>query len=154
MSKFAIVKKLSVKSILGKKPKPPEEGKTEWLCQIVGVATGVKTGNSNFGDWTALTGSFQGSNMETGVITRSGVCFLPDVALNLITPGLMQKETKGIEFAFNIGIKFDDDSTTKYVYVVEPIFEASENDPLEMLTKKLQKPAVEKADQTEHKKRA
>jgi len=154
MAKFAIVKKLSVKNIMGKKPKAPEEGKTEWLCQIVGVAQGIKTGRSDFGDWTALTGAFQGSNMETGVVTRSGVCFLPDVALNLITPGLMQKETKGIEFAFNIGVKADEDSTTGYVYVCEPIFDAAENDPLEMLTKKLPAPKGDKVAQIEHKKKA
>jgi hypothetical protein len=149
-NKIPIVKKLSIKTILGRKPKAPAEGKIDWLCQIIGVATGVKTGNSNFGDWTALMGSFQGLNMETGDISRSGQCFLPDVALNLITAALLNKDARGIEFAFNIGVKEDSKSTTGYVYVCEPVLEASENDPLEMLTKKL--PGKEKVAQLEKKK--
>lgn len=152
--KFAIVKKLSIKGILGRKPKVPEDGKVNWLVQFIGVATGMKTGSSNFGEWTALTGSFQGVNMETGDVMRSGMCFMPDVALNLITPALGQKDTKGIEFAFNIGVKADEKSTIGYVYVAEPVLEASENDPLEMLTKKLGASKMEKPAAIENKPQA
>lgn len=138
-TKFAIVSKISMKILLGKRPRAPEGTEPVYLAQMVGVATNIKTGTSNFGDWTALLGSFQATVMETGVTVRSGQMFLPDVALNLILPALKDANNKGVEFAFNIGVKADEASKTGYIYVAEPIFEASENDPLEMITKKLTK---------------
>ena len=122
--------------------------------QVMGVATGIKTGESDKGPWTALLGSFQAINMETGDTYRSGVCFLPNIMLNLVTPRLLEKESKAVEFAFNIGVKADEKSATGYVYIAEPIFETAENDPLEMLTKKLPAPKGDKAAQIEHKKKA
>jgi len=138
-TKIALVGKISVKSMLGGKPKAPETDKPEYLVQMVGIATSIKTGTSNFGDWTALLGSFQATNMETGETVRSGMLFMPDVALNLIIPSLNNKDNKGVEFGFNIGVKKDAASSVGYIYVAEPIFDAAENDPLEMITKKLPK---------------
>lgn len=151
-TKFTLLSKLSMKSVLGK-IKIPDDGEVI-LAQIMGVATGIKTGESDKGPWTALLGSFQGINMETGSIYRSGVCFLPNIVMNLLLPKLLEKDSKAIEFAFNIGIKSDDKSATKYVYIAEPIFDTAENDPLEMLTKKLPKTEIASTKAIEHKKRA
>lgn len=149
-SKFTILSKISVKSVLGHKVKTPE--KSEMLIQVMGVATGIKTGESDKGPWTALLGSFQAINMQSGNVYRSGVCFLPNIVLNLILPKLLEKESKSIEFAFNIGVAPDEESAVGYVFIAEPIFDAAENDPLEMLTKKL--PAPKKnPEQSEHKKK-
>lgn len=151
-TKFTMISKISAKSVIGK-IKAPDSGQ-HFIMQVMGIATGTKTGESDKGPWTALLGSFQAINMETGNVYRSGVCFLPNIVLNMILPKLLEKDSKAVEFAFNIGIKADEDSVTGYVYIAEPIFEAAENDPLEMLTKKLPKTSGEKVSQIEHKKKA
>lgn len=53
-----IAKKLSTKAIIGGKPKIPEAGQVNWLYKVVGIASTIKTGVSNFGEWTALMGQF------------------------------------------------------------------------------------------------
>jgi len=65
------VTKMSVNSIAGKRAM----GK---ICVILGKATGIKTGEDANGKvWEALTGTFQGHNLQTGEVFRSGKLFLP-----------------------------------------------------------------------------
>ena len=48
------------------------------LARIYGVATGVKIKTDTKGDtFEAITGTFEGVNLETGEIFRSGLLFLP-----------------------------------------------------------------------------
>lgn len=144
MSNVQIVAKLSAKKVCGKIKKP--EKKTV-LMQIFGVATGTKSGESNFGGWVALTGQFRATNLETGEIYQSGICYLPNTALNLIIPMLAKDGVDGLEFAFNIGV-IPADNAFGYEYYVEPMLEPKENDPLEMLAKRVSQvalPAPEKA---------
>lgn len=149
MAKSApIVRKLSIKIMLGKKPRPPtaEEIKAnpekypEGIKNVVrfyGVATGTRTGVSDKGEWCALLGSFKAINLETGEEKRSGTCFIPGVALDLITPQLAPGKANAVEFGFDIGVKEDEDSATGYVYTAAPCMEVAENDPLELLTKRI-----------------
>lgn len=133
MSNVEILTKLSVKKVLGKIENVTEK---KILMQVFGVATGVKTGDSNYGPWEALTGQFRAINLETGQIYQSGICFLPQVALNLITHRVKEDSVNGVEFAFNIGV-VPADNKAGYEYSCEPLIEASENDPLEVLQKKM-----------------
>ena len=138
MSKVTIVSKLSVKKICGKIKKP--EGKV-MLMQVFGIATGTKSDESNFGPWTALLGQFRAVNLESGELFQSGVCFLPNTGLNLITPLLKKDGTDGIEFALNIGV-IPAENSVGYEYYVEPVIESQENDPLEILSKKVNQAAL------------
>lgn len=147
MSKVTIVSKLSAKKILGKVKKP--ESKT-MLMQVFGVATGTKTGESNYGQWVALTGQFRAIDLTDGAMYQSGVCFLPKSGLEMITPFLKKEGIDGIEFALNIGV-VPADNSVGYEYIVEPVLEAKENDPLEILTKKVTQAALP-APEKEHKK--
>lgn len=49
------------------------------LCVIFGQATGIKQGEdtSRGQIWSALVGSFEGVNLQTGEVFRSGKLFLP-----------------------------------------------------------------------------
>lgn len=139
-----IVSKLSAKKVCGKVSKP--EGKTP-LLQVFGIATGIKTGESNFGPWTALTGAFRATRIKDGEIFQSGTCFLPKMGTEMIAPMLKKEGVDGLEFAFNIGV-VPSDNAIGYEYYVEPMLEAKENDPLEMLAKRVLQaalPAPEKA---------
>lgn len=135
-TKYELFKKISVKTICGK-PKAPEPGKVKWLMEVFGVASGIKKGETDKGPWYAFTGAFQAMNMDTGQIARSGVLFLPDVAGNLLLGELDREENKAVEFAFRIGVRGDEDSVTGYVYVAEPLMPVAENDPIELLSRKI-----------------
>lgn len=134
MSTVQIVTKLSAKKIVGKVKRP--EAKTP-LYQVFGIATGIKTGESNFGPWTALTGQFRAVKLDDGQTFQSGVCYLPKMGTDLITPMLNKEGVDGLEFALNIGV-VPSENQIGYEYYVEPVLEAKENDPLEALQKKVQ----------------
>jgi hypothetical protein len=140
---ITLVTKLSMKTVCNGSPDAPKKDEPpKKLARFYGIATGVKTGESAMGPWTALLGSFRGINFDTGEMFQSGKCFLPNVALNMITPQLLKSENQGVSFAFDISVRRDETSATKYIYTADPIMDAEESDPLEMLTKKINSPAL------------
>jgi len=129
-------KKLSTKKIVGKVlVRELEEGDND-LYEIVGIASGIKTGSTDYGEYAGLTGNFAARNIKTGESFRSGVAFLPDVANDPII-GQLQAGASAVEFGWIIGVKTDDESTVGYVYYARPLIEADENDPLELLAAKM-----------------
>lgn len=137
-----IVKKLSMKVLLGGRPKIPENDTPVYLAKVIGIASGIQSGESNYGTWRALVGQFIAEaysveNPGSVVRFRTGKAFLPDVALDLIAPAVMNAgKGEQIQFAFDIGVQKDDSSATGYVYVAKSLIEPEENDPLEMLSAK------------------
>lgn len=144
-----IVNKLSAKKVCGTLSKP--EKKTA-ILQVFGIATGIKTGESQFGPWTALTGAFRATRHVDGEVFQSGTCYLPAMGTEMIVPMLKKEGVDGLEFAFNIGI-VPSDKPIGYEYYVEPMLEAKENDPLELLAKRVSQAALPapSADQSERK---
>lgn len=147
--KEIILSKISPKTVnSGKKQKHPEENDpVKWIYRIVGIANGIRSDEGAYGPWIALEGTFQAMRFEDGQIFRSGQCFLPQIALNLVLPVL--KSNSAVEFAFNVGIQFSD-SQIGYEYTVEPLIDTEENDPINVLIKKI--PNENKVAQLEHKK--
>lgn len=133
-----IVSKLSAKKVCGKIKVPSEK---TVLMQVFGIATGIKTGESNFGPWTALTGAFRAKRISDGEIYQSGACFLPKMGTELISGMLKKDGVDGLEFAFMIGV-VPSDASIGYEYYVEPMLESKENDPLEMLAKRVDQAAL------------
>lgn len=133
MSNITIVTKISVKKILGK-IKPPTE-KT-YLMQVFGIANGTKTGTSQYGEYTALTGQFRAIKLDTGEVYGGGQCYLPNIALNLVLPAMKGEGTNGVEFAFNIGV-YPAENAFGYEYCCDPLMVTSDTDPLEILQKRL-----------------
>lgn len=154
-----IVKKISIKTLLGGKPsaRMVPDGQTEKvLARIWGIASGLKSGVSDYGDWTALTGDFKASNLKDGgEVVRSGVAFVPDVLLQMIQPRVEQGQT--VEFAFDVLIKPDESSATGYVYNVRPVIDMPLGDVMERLEAQiaalaLPTPAPETPQKETHKK--
>lgn len=137
-------KKLSTAKIVGKiSARSVKVDESKDLYNIVGIASGTKSDISDFGPWTALTGNFAAVNLETSEQFRSGVAFLPDVALDPIL-GQLGAGAPAVEFGWVIGIQGDEDVQCGYTYYARPLVEANENDPLERLTSKmLATPALE-----------
>lgn len=152
-------KKISVSKVIGGKPKIAKiveffkENTTAAvmpLCRMYGTATGTKEGVSDFGEWRALTGQFRGVNIADGETFDSGVCFLPDVAQDMVL-GALNGGAQAVDFAFDIGVVLDEESATGYVYRASPVIQ-EENNPIARLEEKMAKmlalaaPADEKKD--------
>lgn len=142
-----LLSKLSLKEVYGAvKIKELHAGKTPVnLMRVIGLASGVKTGQSTFGDWLAFTGNFKAINLETNEEFRAGKCFLPNIASNLIE-GALQNAEGDVQFAFDVGVKpvLDRQNKESYEYTVTPLIEAADNDPLTELENKVKgAPAIE-----------
>ena len=142
-NKIALIKKISINKVIGGKPKIAEiakyfadhpEEKALYLARFFGAANGTKTGISDFGEWSCLTGQFRAINVQTGETFDSGICFLPDVAQDLVLGAL--NGSNAVDFAFDIGVVLDDSSATGYVYIATPLVQ-EENNPISRMQEKL-----------------
>lgn len=112
-----------------------DKEKSHPVMRVVGICTGAKVGEGKegFKDWKALTGNFEATDVRTGEVYRSGVCFMPEFAVEIVA-GQLNDEVTSVRFAFDIGVHYDKDSATSYVYDVTPLMEADpETDPLAKL---------------------
>lgn len=131
-----LVKKISVKTVFGNIDVRKLSDSPIAIMRIIGVATKIKSGESEFGQWTAFLGQFKATNLQTNEVFASGKCFLPPQASEILE-GQFDDEHSRIEFAFDISAKYSEDSTVKYEYIVEPLFKPAENDPIALLESKL-----------------
>lgn len=103
--------------------------------QFIGRASGIKQGETDFGVWNALTGNFRGISPD-GEVMDSGVCFLPDVAFDMIK-GQLDGGAIAVDFAFAITAALDDTSPVGFSYRATPLMDSEETDPVLMLQQKL-----------------
>lgn len=134
-----VISKMSVKA-LGCNPravaaKPEGDNTPVRLCQIYGTADGIKTGESAAGVWTCLTGNFEGRNIDTGAIFKSGKLFLPGGIQEIVENGLKGTEGKEdavVQFALEIrAVKAS--NPIGYSYQAVPLVQPAAADPLQML---------------------
>lgn len=144
-AKLQLVKKLSLKSIIGKPDIKAlhEGGKEIEVFNVGGACTGIKTGNSTYGDWTAFTGTFGAIRLSDGMVFRGVQLFLPEVAEGFVLPAVYAAEGHPVEFAFIIGVKpaKKQDGSDSYEYTVKPIQAAEVSDPLDAMMGLLRKHA-------------
>jgi len=131
-----LLKKLSVKGICGD-IKAPAPGESRELAVIMGFARSSEIKKTTFGDSVGFHGDFKGIDTSTGEEFRSGTCYLPDVASDLLENALDASEGGAVSFGFRIGIVGVKGRTEgeigKYEYRCVPLMEAAENDPLTAL---------------------
>ena len=103
------VKKLSIASIHGPLTKEEKEtikaGDSIFVGRFFGVATGSKTGTSQYGPWTSLTGSFAGINSD-GEEFRAAQCLLPLGIPETIAAQLAQDSVSEVHFSVDIFAKY------------------------------------------------
>ena len=149
----ALLKKISVKNIVGTMP-APKVGEEIALCVIMGYAKSYAVKQTTYGDCTAFSGDFKGIDVETGEDFRSGMCYLPDVASDLLKNAL-DANPGIIEFGFDIsvvGVKGRTEGEQgKYEYRCRPLMKAAENDPMLALENKLAESAKEKVSEVQAK---
>lgn len=139
-----LLAKISYKTVCGKvnRRELPEDKSPLHVMRIMGQATKTVTGNTDFGAFVGFMGNFEATNVRTGEIFRSGKCFLPPVATNLLEGAVAGANGAPVMFAFDIGVKEDDESSVGYVYTATPILDAGEADPIEQMKKTINAPAL------------
>lgn len=140
----SLIKKISPKTVVGDVT-PPE--KPTALFTVIGIASGIKSGPSPYGEYVALTGQFEAMNLETGEQYVAPICFLPDPLQGMIVAQLRTPDENGkmvtVQFGVEVGVRAAK-SATGYEYTVRELVEADRNDPLADLRKAL--PALPKPD--------
>ena len=164
-----MLKKLGAKQIVGNVKKAisdfcANDGDKVSLYTIIGIANGVKTGTSNYGDWIAFQGKFEASNHVDGLSYASNQAFIVEPLQSMLVDALQNSDE--IRFAITVDAKRRDDLNQGYEYLVTPHIQAKENDPLEDLrasipaiaapvkVAELSAPEVEKAAQAPAKAKA
>ena len=135
-----LIKKITARDVMGDMKKFMREqgaGKSDGdeipLFTIIGQVIGHQTGNSSYGDWIKLKGRFRATNKVTNEVYNSSVAMLPDECVDPILAALTLDDVASVDMAFDISSKIDDSTAVGYVYVVKPLMEPSEDDPLERL---------------------
>lgn len=129
VTEITTVKKLTTKIIVGKKIGKVEARTT--LYSVIGVATGLKTGESNYGAWTALVGRFEAERTQDGELFAAPLLLLPDEATALPLINAV-KIHEGVEFALIVSVE-PTLSAPGYVYDVTSVVSPRRNDMLAIL---------------------
>jgi hypothetical protein len=128
-----MLKKLGAKQIVGNVKQAVKDfcvndGDKVSLYTIFGVANGVKTGTSNYGDWTAFQGKFEATNYVDGQSYASNQAFIVEPLQSMLLGALESSDE--VQFAITVDVKRRDDLNQGYEYLVTPHLQAQENDPL------------------------
>lgn len=115
-----LLRKLSPRTIMEANIEVPK--KHIPLYTVYGIATGVRSGDSAYGTWTALTGNFEAVRASDGQVFQGPQCFLPEPGLSMITSALDKGDTEGVQFALVIGVKPSaKEPDKKYEYTTQPV---------------------------------
>lgn len=125
-----IVSKLTLKTI-GAQPKPHSVKENTALASVYGRVRGKKVGQSTFGDFIKFEGEFEGVNIATGEVFRSGALILPKVLESLLAGAVDGENT--VDFAVEIWAKPSEKGNTGYEYGVKPLIEPAASDELAAL---------------------
>jgi hypothetical protein len=110
-----------------------DKAKTHFLFRIGGVAIGVITGESQYGEWHKLVGRFKAVT-RNGSIFIANAAFLPGDASQLIADKLTRAEGDAqVTFLFDVYVRYDSQLATKYGFIVDRVRKPDEADPLDTL---------------------
>jgi hypothetical protein len=129
MTEITTVKKLTTKIIVGKKIGKIEQRTT--LYTVIGVASDLKTGESNYGAWTALVGRFEAERTADGQMFIAPLLLLPDEATAAPIISAV-KIHEGVEFALIVSAE-PTLSAPGYVYDITAVVAPRRNDMLAIL---------------------
>lgn len=138
-----LVSKITTKTVcedLRALVKDKDNGTNIPLMRIVGNATSMKSGVSNYGEWTKLLGDFICISLLDSKATRSAQLIMPNVAQNLVTAAMMSADTANAAFAFDVIVEVSEKSSVGYTFKAASLIAPSESDPLLMLASQISAP--------------
>jgi len=133
-----LVKKITVKAVLGspgaRRDLVPEKGHKN-IMRVIGIATGLERGETQYGEFSKILGRFEATNLITGEVFHSGCLIMPEI-VNTATAAAVEMAERGaaVKFAFDIGIQkpTDPESTVSYEWTAEPLMDGLGDELAEM----------------------
>lgn len=134
MSETNLVRKLSTKTIIGSRIRLNEGEDERYLFRLAGRVTGIQTGNSDFGPWTAFKGNFQAQRAD-GELFAGPKCFVPEPVQSMLEDKVQSQLADGlvpsIQFGIDVYAVADDTAAVGYQFKVVPVLKpADEADSL------------------------
>lgn len=135
-----MIRKITVKTVIGDVKKLVSGGSiTENntpVMRVLGHVTDLKGGQSDFGPWVALLGTFEATNLLTGEVYAASKALLPSIISELVEAQLAHAQ-KGdtdasLQFAVDVTVCPDDSVAIGYTYGVIPLIQKAA-DPLDNL---------------------
>lgn len=122
------IRKITVKTVCGKVNfEEVMERKQIDLMAVYGVARGMSPGASEHGPYVAFIGDFRAVNLKNGEEFASAKIIMPKIIEEQIAgAGPGGSGDKEIKFAFQLGVKYDAEAATKYVYTFRPLLETAD----------------------------
>lgn len=108
-----------------------EAGGRLYSGRLVGIASGIKEGVTEYGQWTALIGQFQFTD-RFGIVTRAVQAFGPDIVI-MPAVAALQSGAKSVNIAVDVFGVADDKSPVGWSYTCGSAITESETDPLALL---------------------
>lgn len=105
------------------------------VLDVFGIARKFKPGTSTYGDYIKFTGSFKATNLQTKEVFQAASIILPRFLEEQLFSVMGADVQNDIQFAFRIGVQYDDKGARKYQYSAASLLKPAENDPLSMLEK-------------------
>jgi len=136
-----IIGKISVKTVVGNK-KTINDAISEYngasvpIMRVVGQVNGIERGSSSYGEWLALKGNFQATNIITGDVFMAGSAFLDSTYASNIEVELNKEEVSVVEIAVDVNAASSDTSQSGYIYSIRPLLNNTFN-PFEKLMAEL-----------------
>lgn len=109
------------------------------LCDVWGVATIAKPGQSDHGAYVKFLGEFKARNLLTGQVYGARALILPRFIEEEIYGALTAPGAQSVDFGFRVSAKFDKDAATKYVYDVKHAMKAKESEALAQIEDQMSK---------------
>jgi hypothetical protein len=124
-------RKLSAKIIVGKRIGQVTEPKD--LFTVIGIATGIRIGQSNYGEWTGLKGEFEVVRCEDGKVLQAPIMILPDAAMfELAGEGRPLAQRFPFEFALIVAVE-PSTNDAGFEYRVRSVVHSRPHDALSVL---------------------
>lgn len=145
MAKMEVVRKLSIKTMgatpslddLAKLEKVADNKEKNYLAiaHVFGIAKKFRPGETDKGPFIRFLGQFKGINVRTKTEYTAGAAFFPKPIEEGLFGAMDPEAPNDVQFAFEIGVKYDASAATKYEYICRPLIKPAENDALSLLQK-------------------
>ncbi len=126
------LRKLTTLTILGEKMHRPAV-KEEYLYRITGTITGIKTGETQYGNWVGFKGNFV-ARRHDGKLFAAPAAFVPQPMQDMFEAAILGQEAEGLVASVRFGLDISviqADSSVGFEYKCVPVIEmASEGQSL------------------------
>jgi len=146
--KADLLKKITTKLVMGDRVTVMDvkDGPIH-LYGVIGICTGSKVGESQYGAWIGFTGQFEATRYKDGARFIAPIAFIPEPASSMMAGALdraaKNNQEPSLQFAFIIGAK-KSTAAIGFEYTVEPVLQASQNDALQALRDQISRRLLQK----------